>query len=79
MSAFTDEDLKRLKDMCKAEGTGSLRTFYRHEIQALLARLEAAEKVFHSGEDCLPSCAVFDRGNYCDCGVEAWRKQAGKS
>ena len=49
MTPFSDDDLKRLKDHCLEPHIGAdVLDFYR--IEALLARLEAAEKVCKSCE-----------------------------
>lgn len=60
--AFTDDDLKRLKEI--AEFSSDLH--FKHTIPALLARLEAADKV----------CMETD--NWDSEAHIAWRKSAGK-
>lgn len=66
MTAFTDDDLKRLKD------EKDFLIYHRWIVPALLARLEAAEKYIEivAGEEPL---GAFDTEAY-----EAWRKAAGK-
>jgi hypothetical protein len=85
---FTDDDLKRflieypdMKRWHRFEGGLDNR---RQAIDRLfetfdylLARLDAAEKCFQGGEDCFPHCSVWERKK-CDCGMQAWRKAAGK-
>jgi len=78
MTPFTDEDLKRLKEQTD-EAVENRWNYPRWiQIQALLARLEAAEACIddHRG-DCLA-----DIGKKCSCGyqekLDAWRKAAGK-
>lgn len=81
---FTDEDLKRLKeDLHKNKVRTGIRTHihYRREpLEALLARLEAAEALaedhaWHEADCSSPS-------EECDCGYAEdrakWRKAAGK-
>lgn len=64
---FTDDQLKRLKDA---------NHFEEHDILALLARLEAAEKVLYliSGEK-HPNVSLMDK--FFD-SWKAWRKACGK-
>lgn len=78
---FTDEDLKLLKEHL-ADPYFETDDFYNERLQALLARLEAAEGVCR----CVASdpCRLDHAGN-CQthfisspCQVEAWRKAAGK-
>ena len=45
MSAFTDNDLKRLKEICEKNIPESGFNIARMSLKALLARLELAEKV----------------------------------
>jgi hypothetical protein len=78
MTAFTDEDLKRLKELnitpCTdlPQVTGQLKE-YRILTNALLARLEAAE-------ECLNKCGHHSNCSRlpCKCGYEAWRKSKGE-
>lgn len=73
---FTDDDLKRLKQLADA---------YRPEgvpitcgsLQALLARLEAAETLLDLWLQCDDDCEID--GSVFDAAMEAWLKAAGKS
>jgi len=72
--SFTDEDLGRLKKWMKKPkftcgGDGYLAPEPLERIQALLARLEAAEKL------------IIYRGNYAEEAIafEEWRKSKGDS
>jgi hypothetical protein len=68
--AFTDEDLKRNKEIAERwikQETLGLISFKPSEMLALLARMEAAEKV------CEQMWSTFDL-RY----LEDWRKAAGK-
>lgn len=47
MSVFTDEDLKRLKEQLLRDKNYGL---ISHDLRALIARLEAAERYCESGE-----------------------------
>lgn len=79
---FSDSDLKRLKlhiqDMKAQTGKQFSITLTKPQLNALLARLEAAEKMMF--RNCTESCG--DAKGKCDCGYsdvyEAWRKAAGK-
>lgn len=67
--AFTDEDLKRLKEIVSKTGYERV-TFFDFDLKALLARLEAAEIIMEtivklSGSDNLSA-------------YQAWRKTCGK-
>lgn len=85
---FTDDDLKRLKDWLELElMPGNI----AKQLQALVARLEAAEarieRLLWSAEH-KDNCQFWNKNNdlgefkRCDCGIreteEAWRKAAGK-
>lgn len=76
--AFTDDDLKRLKEQNKCRiTTEDVLMFPCDKLDALIARLEAAEKIvdaawdLHTGQ--LDSCEFY-MGPW----FEAWRKAAGK-
>lgn len=64
---FTDDDLERLKESDHDHGWHRIRF---EEVDALLARLEAAEKCipYHECQDDLSTCPH----------LEAWRKASGK-
>lgn len=68
---FTDDDLKRLKDSRKYESIDP------DKIDALLARLEAAEDVILQIQHAKlhKTCAL----RASDISLEVWRKAAGKS
>jgi hypothetical protein len=72
--AFTDDDLKRLKDdLHKNETRTGIRTDIRYKrttLEALIARLEAAEVC---AEGFAESCCVGDGEE-----IRKWRKVAGK-
>jgi hypothetical protein len=71
VNTFTDEDLKRFK-ACMIEMEKEKFTFFDFDIPALLARLEAAEKV-------CTSCEMEMMEKYYDGeSLKAWRKAAGK-
>jgi hypothetical protein len=74
-SKFTDDDLKRLKEMCDSmDGKFESWNFVEKDgasIKALLARLEAAEKVCYYVENATDDELIPDA-------IEAWRKAAGK-
>jgi hypothetical protein len=61
MKHFTDDDLKHLKD--------DIVPYFPHKLEALLARLEAAEKVCELCIDGAPEVLKAKR---------AWRRAAGK-
>jgi hypothetical protein len=78
--SFTDDDLKRLKDLLRDKG--DLSTFFDtyEDMEALLVRLEAAEEVIshaisqrkvHTPETCYDGNPVPIEI------VEAWRKACG--
>lgn len=77
---FTDEDLKKLKDLSDGKTLKDFGWFTFKKCDALLARLEAAEKLadwvrtWESHENC--------NTNSCECGlqkdIKKWRKVAGK-
>ena len=74
MTPFTDDHLKRLKAQKKLYGIKTTTAWIKpEELEALLARLEAAEEAMdefkaHKKFDCM-ECCLAD---------EAWRKAAGK-
>ena len=70
--AFTDDDLKRLKEQhedYKRQGITSVYTY--HDILALIARLEAAEAMINNSRGLEGWWDVEKE-------LEAWRKSAGK-
>lgn len=71
---FTDEDLKRLKERCESD---DLIGIFDYELPALLARLEAAEKIviFDCLHDPKAKCGCTKELNQL---IQAWRKAAGK-
>lgn len=82
---FTDEDLKRLKNWVEYAkdkgGINVMREMYLSEMEPLLARLEAAERLAdkHSGHD--DDCDELS-GDICSCGFSvdeiAWIKACDK-
>jgi len=75
---FTDDDLKRLKEKLLSTHHGDSFHIDRHYCEALLARLEAAEKVIESlseSED-LADLRWFAPTHKFYC---AWKKVAGKT
>lgn len=76
--AFTDDDLKRLKEL-KGDWRGI--SMPNEAIAALLARLEAAEAVIESDSH-TERCVDEFMKNGCTCGfqeaINRWRKAAGK-
>jgi len=79
--AFTDDDLKRLKEICKKvdledEVAGDAAIWVLESTSALLARLEAAEQVI---ADILhPDHGFFNEKSWRTEHLEAWRKSKGK-
>lgn len=73
---FTDDDLKMMKDMGRMQSDAG-HEFIDAKIQALIVRLEAAEKVasVHRGGFCCVHTGSFC--GYSDI-VNAWRTAAGK-
>ena len=73
---FTDDDLKRLKKNVEGQFSVTVHKPTWDEIEALLARLEAAEKVLERFE----KTHNKDHGSGCSVCflMEAWRKAAGK-
>lgn len=71
-NVFSDDDLKRFTDFVidKADDVGALSNV--KELKALIARLEAAEKVCNS--IIIEMCEVSYDGE----ALEAWRKVYGK-
>jgi hypothetical protein len=68
MNAFTDDELKRLKERIDFVGLKD------DEINALLARLEAAEKFCDAWQcECSQACDT------CTEALNAWRKACGKA
>lgn len=81
---FSDEDLKQVKDQIKT-GWSSLTTMPGGGLDALLARLEAAELILENGVSLthFEDCDKIEHHDWkCTCGSEerweAWRKKAGK-
>lgn len=66
--SFTDDDLKRLRDRTLPYESLALIGVKSDLLNALLARLEAAEKV----------CEEIERKPICHGLIEAWRKACGK-
>lgn len=84
--SFTDEDLVRWKTWWEIKAPGSSCDCMDYQtMQALLARLEAAESILENGiamthsEDC-DKIEHFDLACTCNSGKlwEAWRKSCGK-
>lgn len=83
MTAFTDDDLKRLKERV-SNGVGDDGTAINKEtvswMKALLDRLEAAEALAMAGHH-NPNCHYVRKSGFCDCELkslsEAWRKASG--
>ena len=79
--AFTDDDLKRLKEICKKvdledEVAGDAAIWVLESTSALLARLEAAEQVI---ADILhPDHGFFNEKSWRTEHLEAWRKSKGE-
>lgn len=71
--AFTDEDLKRLRDVMDPECTYDGCDTVFALIPGLLARLEAAEDVCLLAEECSECMSGTPKV------IEAWRIEAGKS
>jgi hypothetical protein len=67
---FTDDDLKRLKEQRVIVHEGIHVAVKKVELQALLARLEAAERVIAKHFE-LMNISTFEE-------LQAWRKAAGK-
>jgi hypothetical protein len=67
---FTDDDLKRLKK--HLSGVAQLGTYPREKLEALIARLEAVERVIADGDCCILDCPMADEA------MDAWRKAAGR-
>lgn len=74
MIVFTDEDLKRLKDLMMGFPNSAVSSLDVGEIRALLARLEAAEKVCEAAQ--YMKRLIYSARFNAD--MEAWRKAAGK-
>lgn len=74
--AFTDDDVKRLKeDLKKTSNLDDLGNFQKEKFTALLDRLEAAEKVCKAAGE----IEREDRNlNALIDALEPWRKAAGK-
>ena len=83
---FTDNDLKRLKDeACSVHPTACRPWIIGNELNALIARLEAAEKVIYAMyamDDCIAMGSTIDEHNSCVDAVrsatETWQQAAGK-
>jgi len=73
---FSDSDLERLKDQLKrndpADNFTSIET-----MKALLARLEAAERICEGIQNLCENHPEFSKGQAVT-DLEAWRKAAGK-
>lgn len=73
MNAFSDDDLKRLKEKIL---DGDFTSQETSDLEALLARLEAAEKALLTAHvNCYPPKGEHCKG--CDA-YSLWRKAAGK-
>jgi len=73
---FSDEGLERLKEKVRIGHYKELITV--EAIEALIARLEAAELVGAAAHAYLNSRSAITRGNYL-LAEDAWRKAAGKA
>jgi hypothetical protein len=76
--SFTDDDLKRLKRYVK---NGSVECISFEDVEALLARLEAAEAVCKASSEVVrPRERIGDAPRELKIlnALEAWRKAAGK-
>lgn len=76
MTAFTDDDLDRLKKEIKSTDQYEGNTYIDNvELEALLSRLEAAEKCIGAPSECLcePTVLGSVSCNYCE-----WRKSKGE-
>lgn len=77
--SFTDEDLTRFKaDLDKASNLDDLGNFPKDKFAALLARLEAAEKVILEASTHCPVCGDETGSATWREALEAWCKAAGK-
>lgn len=78
MNAFTDEDLKRFKEVLESPyyDTEDFFPFKRTHLCDLIARLEAAENVVVDWQEDNSECNSFC-GYHCR-NIVAWRKAAGK-
>ncbi len=75
---FTDDDLKRLKELMFTEF--EIEDIDAQNILNLLARLEAAERAIFSLQ-IIRGCCLMDKTHFHgdeDSLVKAWRKSAGK-
>lgn len=88
MTPFTDDDLERLEERLDDPLESEDAYFLRHRGKALLARLEAAEKLaeeFSNWKDtrehlnCDSSCSDKPYFDGIRTAIGAWRKAAGKS
>jgi hypothetical protein len=70
---FSDGDLKRLKEETKRNGFAGFDCAF---MQALLARLEAAETIIWLTPSNLTNCK---EGSILDDAINAWRTAAGRS
>lgn len=84
MTPFTDEDLKRLKELLDVNYSGypmatvqETMDFLRFKIDALLARMEAAERHIES-LDALDKDGQEAEWLSYNVILEAWRKASGK-
>jgi len=78
---FSDDDVKRLKEMLEPGLKGhpdtlmrEVEEFFRFKADALLARLEAAEDLTNE----IVSHGITIHCLACDSKIKAWRKAAGK-
>jgi hypothetical protein len=74
MNKFTDDDLARWKIECNYARSldSDVDVFKIEEVKALLARLEAAERIVN--KSCMNECG----GCWCKDNRTAWRKVCGK-
>ena len=72
---FTDDDLKQLKENMVQRGRSEV-YMQRFELEALLARLEAAEEALYYFAHC--GTLGHSAGMKGDLLYEAWEKMAGK-
>jgi hypothetical protein len=79
---FSDDDLKRLKEYIKRRPEGYIAV---PDFEALLARLEAAERVIDRLNECNREqydeesvCSGWYCNSWIDSEIRVWRKVAGK-
>jgi hypothetical protein len=73
--SFSDDDLKRLKDKVPDLNLGNPLVLERHQVIALLARLEAAERALKIANECRMGAAPIE--DFIKA-YSKWRKAAGK-